>query len=135
MNYIDQQSTAEVCLEHASPLYAALRLSKAAFLCLYERVFLMFSINGLISEGANTEPNDVLKTKTALAQTGHYKVPSHGIVPFPDRQMIDGLKNFQRDNGLTVDGVMRPKGPTDSFRYDTSCCLGKGRRKLMEWSI
>jgi len=66
------------------------------------------------SEGANTEPNDVLKTKTALAQTGHYKVPSHGIVPFPDRQMIDGLKSFQRENGLTVDGVMRPKGPTET---------------------
>ncbi len=72
----------------------------------------MFQIGNTISRDANTNPDDVVKTKAALAQTGHYEVPSFGITEVPDTGMIDGLKKFQNDNGLKVDGVMKPDGPT-----------------------
>jgi len=74
----------------------------------------VFNVTKTISQNSNTNPNDVLNTKNALAQTGHYKVPDHGVTDIPDMGMIDGIKKFQQDNGLKVDGVMKPKGPTES---------------------
>ena len=73
-----------------------------------------FNVAKTISQNSNTDPNDVLNTKNALAQTGHYKVPDYGVTDIPDMGMIDGIKKFQQDNGLKVDGVMKPKGPTES---------------------
>ncbi len=70
----------------------------------------VFSVDNTIATDTNTNPDDVVKTKAALAQTGHYEVPSFGITEVPDNAMIDGLKKFQNDNGLKVDGVM---GPTE----------------------
>lgn len=74
----------------------------------------MFSVGNTISQSSNTKPDDVFNTKNALAQTGYYKVPDFGITDTPDMGMIDGLKGFQQDNGLKVDGVMKPGGPTES---------------------
>ncbi len=74
----------------------------------------MFSVGRTISQSADTDPSDVLKTKNALAQTGDYKVPDFGITDIPDMGMIDGLKSFQKKNGLKVDGVMKPVGPTEN---------------------
>jgi len=73
-----------------------------------------FQIGRTISENANADPDDVLKTKNALMTTGHYEVPSFGVTDIPDRSMIDGLKKFQKQNGLKVDGVMKPGGSTES---------------------
>jgi peptidoglycan hydrolase-like protein with peptidoglycan-binding domain len=55
-----------------------------------------------------------LGPKSALAQTGHYQVPDFGITPYPDTSMIDGIKKFQKENGLKVDGVMKPQGSTET---------------------
>jgi|GEM_PF-6439120 len=74
----------------------------------------LLGLASTISSSHNTEPDDVIKTKNALAQTGHYEVPSFGITPYPDSPMIDGMKSFQKDNGLKIDGVMRPGGPTET---------------------
>lgn len=74
----------------------------------------LLGLASTISSSHNTEPDDIIKTKNALAQTGHYEVSSFGTTPYPDSPMIDGMKNFQKDNGLKVDGVMRPGGPTET---------------------
>lgn len=74
----------------------------------------MFKIGNTIAADTNTNPDDVVKTKAALAQTGHYEAPPYGITEVPDNAMIDGLKKFQSDNGLKVDGVMKPDGPTQA---------------------
>jgi hypothetical protein len=74
----------------------------------------LFNVGKTISQNSNTDPNDVLNTKNALAQTGDYQVPDYGITDIPDMGMIDGLKKFQQKNGLKVDGVMKPGGPTES---------------------
>ena len=63
------------------------------------------------------EPEDTLKTKKALSDLGHYKIKSglesFGITDFVDNEMFDGIKSFQKDNELEVDGIMHPGGPTE----------------------
>lgn len=74
----------------------------------------LLGLSSTISPFNDTQPDDVIKTKSALAQTGHYQVPDFGITPYPDTPMIDGIKKFQKDNGLKIDGVMKPQGPTET---------------------
>lgn len=59
---------------------------------------------------ANTD--DVFKIKQALLQTGHYEIPSYGLTPYPDRELFSAIKGFQKDEGLTVDGIVNPDGET-----------------------
>lgn len=72
----------------------------------------LFDLNNTISPNSSSNPDDVLKTKSALNATGHYDIPEQGMNPFPDTPMFEGLTNFQNDNGLQVDAVMKPDGPT-----------------------
>ncbi|GGF71006.1 hypothetical protein GCM10011332_26220 [Terasakiella brassicae] len=74
----------------------------------------LLGLSSTISPFNDTQPDDVIKTKSALALTGHYQIPDFGITPYPDTPMIDGIKKFQKDNGLKVDGVMKPQGPTET---------------------
>jgi len=73
----------------------------------------LFSVGNTISQSSNTDPNDLLNTKNARAQIGDYQVPDYGITDIPDMGMIDGLKSFQQKNGLKVDGILKPGGPTE----------------------
>ncbi|MDV7340079.1 hypothetical protein RYZ26_10780 [Terasakiella sp. A23] len=66
-----------------------------------------------IGPSYNTDPDDVTQTKTALASSGHYQVPEHGISPYPDTPLMDGIKSFQKENNLRIDGVMKPGGETE----------------------
>ncbi len=36
------------------------------------------------------------------------------MTPYPDTRMFDGLKAFQKENGLKIDGMMKPGGPTEN---------------------
>ena len=47
-----------------------------------------------------------------MADLGYLKVPDFGLTPYPDKAMVDGVKSFQKDHGLKVDGVMKKDGPT-----------------------
>ena len=62
---------------------------------MFDQLNKFFSVGNTISQSSNTQPDDVVKTKSALAQTGDYKVPDFGITDIPDMGMIDGLKKFQ----------------------------------------
>jgi len=72
-----------------------------------------FKIQSTISTDAFTKPDDVVKTKTALTKLNSYDMPDFGITEIPDRPMIEGLKKVQKENGLKIDGVMKPGGPTE----------------------
>ncbi len=91
-----------------------------------------FSVGNTISQSSNTQPDDVFKTKSALVQTGDYKVPDFGITDIPDMGMIDGLKRFQQKNGLKVDGVMKPGGPTEAKLGETMANQGVTNTDLLE---
>ena len=71
-----------------------------------------FRLNKPIGEEFNMDLDDSLNTKKTLADLGHMKVPERGLTEFPDRPMLDGVKSFQREQNLQVDGVMKPDGPT-----------------------
>ena len=72
-----------------------------------------FRVKKTIGSSWNVDEDDVVKTKTALKKTGDYNAPDWGVTGYPDQDMFDGLKSFQKREGLEVDGVMKPDGPTE----------------------
>lgn len=72
-----------------------------------------FRVKKTVGSSWNVDEDDVMKTKTALERTGDYKAPAWGVTGFPDDDMFNGLKSFQKREGLAVDGVMKPGGPTE----------------------
>lgn len=74
-----------------------------------------FSLNKTMGSNYTVDPGDIVNTKTALNQLGYYDVPPHrGIDDWTDDSMFNGIKAFQKDNILKVDGLMRPGGPTEA---------------------
>jgi hypothetical protein len=72
-------------------------------------------LNGPIGANYQVDTNDLQNTKRALNQLGYYSVPpERGIDDWADTATFDGIRQLQRDNGLKVDGFMRPKGPTET---------------------
>ncbi len=63
---------------------------------------------------SDIEPIDVLSVKSSLKDLGYYEEPEWGMTNFTDNQMFDGIRNFQADEGLKVDGVMKPEGETEN---------------------
>jgi peptidoglycan hydrolase-like protein with peptidoglycan-binding domain len=61
-----------------------------------------------IDPAATVEEADVRAVKAALAATGHYAVPDHGLTGWTDRGLFDGIRAFQRAAGLPVTGILRP---------------------------
>lgn len=63
---------------------------------------------------ADIEPDDVLSVKNKLKDFGYYQEPEWGITNFTDNQMFDGIRRFQADNKLQVDGIIKPAGETET---------------------
>ncbi|WP_417793009.1 peptidoglycan-binding domain-containing protein [Terasakiella pusilla] len=91
----------------------------------------LFNVGSTVSPSSNIKPDDILKTKSALNAVGSYKVPEFGITDIPDTGMIDGLKAFQANNGLKVDGVMKPGGPTENALGQTLAKQGISTSDLL----
>ena len=49
----------------------------------------------------------------SLERLGYYERPEWGLGDFTDDRLFEGVRRFQKDNGLTVDGVMNPGGETE----------------------
>jgi len=88
----------------------------------------IFQIKKTIGDDYNVDLEDSLSTKQALERLGYYETPSYGMTPYPDRHMFDSMKAFQKDEGLQVDGLMRPGGPTEA-RIDQRLAQAEGKRK------
>ncbi|BAE52836.1 peptidoglycan-binding domain-containing protein [Paramagnetospirillum magneticum] len=70
-------------------------------------------LNDTIGSSYPADPGDVLNVKTSMNNLGYYDPPAaYGLTPWPDTPMFDGIKNFQKDHDLEVDGIMHPDGPT-----------------------
>jgi hypothetical protein len=72
-----------------------------------------FKLNNVLRSSSAANGDDVLNMKQGLNKLGHYEAPAYGMTPYPDTPMFDGMKAFQKRNGLTVDGYARPGGPTE----------------------
>ncbi len=80
-----------------------------------QHIMSWFSLNKTMGSNYTVDPGDIVNTKTALNQLGYYDVPPHrGIDDWTDDAMFNGIKTFQKDNALKVDGLMRPGGPTEA---------------------
>lgn len=74
-----------------------------------------FSLNEPFGSDYTVDPEDIVSTKTALKDLGYYEPPEGiGMQPWTDEATFNGIKNFQQDNDLKVDGFMRPGGPTEA---------------------
>ena len=68
-----------------------------------------------MDEASNADTGDIVNAKRALLQLGYYQPPEGGALgAWVDNQLFEGIRRFQRDNRLKVDGVMRPGGPTEA---------------------
>ncbi len=75
----------------------------------------MFALKNMFSTSNAVETDDLINVKGILNRLGYYMIPPHrGLDDWTDDATFDGLKRFQRDNGLKVDGLMRPGGPTEA---------------------
>ena len=63
---------------------------------------------------ADMDEDDVLAVKSSLKNLNYYKEPKYGMTKFSDNEMFDGIKKFQTDNKLKVDGIIKPKGETEN---------------------
>ena len=75
-------------------------------------MFIPFRLKKPIGESYTVDLEDSINTKRALSQLGKLAVPDDGLDAYPTRPMFDAIKSFQRDQGLAIDGVMKPGGPT-----------------------
>jgi len=72
----------------------------------------MFNLNQTLASNSAADPDYTLNTKRALGSLGYYEAPSFGMTEYPDEELFNGIKTFQKDNGLTKDGVIKPAGET-----------------------
>jgi hypothetical protein len=61
---------------------------------------------------ASNDLDDVIVTKRSLSRIGQYELPEYGLTSYPDEKMFDGIRSFQRQQNLKVDGIIEPDGPT-----------------------
>jgi peptidoglycan hydrolase-like protein with peptidoglycan-binding domain len=72
-----------------------------------------FSLSKSIGEGGNNGRADVAKIETLLSLAGVMDLKStDGPTGFAGQRLLDGIRIFQEQNGLNVDGRLNPGGPT-----------------------
>lgn len=64
-----------------------------------------------IGQNLDNDPEDIIKAEKALKDAGYFNGEhSHGFIT---KELDDGIRKFQRENGLKQDGVMHPDGETE----------------------
>ena len=88
---------------------------------------------GVSSSYANKE--DTARVKFGLNKLGYYDEPEKtGMNTIPDKEMFDGVKHFQKDNGLQVDGYLKPFGETiNKINEGLERRFKNGKRKCSCW--
>ena len=72
----------------------------------------MISIKKTLGKDYRMDLDDVYKVKGGLNKAGHYKVPDYGLTKYPDEHLFNGIKSFQKEENIKIDGVMKPNGET-----------------------
>lgn len=63
---------------------------------------------------ADIDSDDILSVKKYLKGLGYYKEPEWGMNRIADRGMFSGIRDFQKNEGLKNDGIMKPGGETET---------------------
>lgn len=77
-----------------------------------------FALRGEVGNGRDNDPEDVLAVKRRLNGLGLYDEPDYGFTGYIDRATEDGIKSFQKKNGLKIDGWLAPGGETEATISD-----------------
>ncbi len=77
-----------------------------------------FALRGEVGNGRDNDPDDVLAVKRRLNGLGLYDEPDYGFTGYIDRATEDGIKSFQKKNGLKIDGWLAPGGETETAISD-----------------
>ena len=76
----------------------------------------LFRIRKPVAPMARADENredDIIKIETVLGHTGDLDPrPTGGPTGFYGVRQMEGIKRFQKRNGLTEDGIVKPGGPT-----------------------
>lgn len=64
-----------------------------------------------------------------LRLCGGVRPPKRGIDDWTDDAMFNGIRSFQKDHALKVDGFMRPEGPTEKTINQKLAAVGGGANK------
>lgn len=59
------------------------------------------------------DPADITSTKRALNRLGYYDDPDGDFGAWVDSGLFKGIRQFQKDKDLEVDGFMKPGGETE----------------------
>lgn len=86
-----------------------------------------FKLKEPMGTNYRVDPGDIVNTKRALNRLGYYKAPpERGIDDWTDDAMFNGIRSFQKDHALKVDGFMRPEGPTEKTINQKLAAVGGG---------
>lgn len=74
---------------------------------------MQLTLTGRVSQDTATKPVDLKSLKRALNRLSYYFPEGmSGLSGESDAELIASIKDFQRDNGLPIDGVVTPSGKT-----------------------
>ncbi|MFN4165726.1 MAG: glycoside hydrolase family protein [Ferrovibrio sp.] len=73
----------------------------------------LFRLVGSVGEQGDNDRQDVIKAQILLGESGYFNLPGlGGPTGWPSGGLSRGMRNYQKDRGLTVDGIMLPGGET-----------------------
>lgn len=77
-------------------------------------------LHSSVGNNMDNDPEDIRKTKSNLKNAGYFNVHNEKIDnPIFTRTMNEGIKAFQKDKGLKVDGIIKPFGETERELFET----------------
>lgn len=81
-----------------------------------------FKLQGSVGgSGVDNHRPDVAKVESFLTDAGYYKpLTEDGPSGYHNGNLDKAIRSFQQDNGLAVDGVLKPGGPTISALEKTA---------------
>ncbi|MEO5375662.1 MAG: peptidoglycan-binding protein [Alphaproteobacteria bacterium] len=82
-----------------------------------------------MDRNSNVNLDDVWDLKHAMRELGYYQPPDFGMHQYPDDGLFEGIKRFQADNDLEVDGIMKPGGETETTLSQLVETSGRTRNK------
>jgi hypothetical protein len=74
--------------------------------------FSPLSLIGTVSENNDIEKPDIVVTKRSLQRVGHYSTDEPKFTEMTDDGMFAGIRSFQDEQKLSIDGRMVPDGET-----------------------
>lgn len=74
----------------------------------------MFNMNKMFARNTSVDLDDSANIKFSLTSLGYYDDSETGLSSYPEDALVSSVKSYQKDRGLSIDGVINPEGETHS---------------------